>query len=194
MLLRLLLALSLLSGAPACFGSSSPRLLLPARRATGQWQLQAGPTLQTWLLGAERAVAAGQRHLAQVAAPPATDAAEAEQGQAQAEQAPASAAAAPATEQPDGEAGAHKCFDLHMQFNAACQVGIDRSAVYFPRGSTDLPTAGAGAGGAAGRRAASQGLLPGGHRRPGCQMRLQQVGPDTASPMLALLASANWQP
>jgi hypothetical protein len=160
MLLPLLLALSLFSSEPTCLGSSNPKLLVPARRAAGHWQVQAGSASQAWLVAAERAAAVGQRRLAQAAAPPAANAAEAEQAQAlaeqqqaqgaapapeqaQLEQAQASADATPAAETPalDGQAAAQECLELHMRFNEACQVGIDRSALYFPRGSTKLPTA-----------------------------------------------------
>ena len=98
--------------------------------------------------------------MAQAAAPPAADTAEPEQAQAhadqrqaeaalpapeqaQVEQAQASTDAVPAAETPalDVQAAAQECFELHMRFNEACQVGIDRSALYVPRGSTELPTA-----------------------------------------------------
>lgn len=32
------------------------------------------------------------------------------------------------------------CLDLQLRLGAACQVGIDRLALHFPRGSTDLPS------------------------------------------------------
>lgn len=41
---------------------------------------------------------------------------------------------------PEAEASGQACYDMRVNFGAACQVGIDRVAQYFPRGSSDPPT------------------------------------------------------
>ena len=148
MMLHLLLLLLLLRASPGSWGSG-PRLpMAAAARAAGRQQT--GQVLAG--AGGAGFRAAEQRRLAQEAPADAGAGGAAApavvQGQPEAEQVQAAAAdggqAAPAAEQPavPGQAEALRaCEYLHMRFNDACQVGIDRSAIYFPRGSTELPTA-----------------------------------------------------
>lgn len=68
---------------------------------------------------------------------------------------------------PAGEAAAAGptalgCMDLHLAFGAACQVGIDRAAQHYPRGSIEPPTEEQRAAGLA---ALAAGFLP---TRPCC--------------------------
>ncbi|KAL4452175.1 hypothetical protein ABPG75_007837 [Micractinium tetrahymenae] len=50
---------------------------------------------------------------------------------------------------------------MQLKFGGSCQVGIDRVATYFPRGSTELPTAEQ-------VEAALEALLSGGLPSKGC--------------------------
>jgi hypothetical protein len=137
MLLRLLLPLVLLSGQPASLGRCTPRLLVAATRAAGP--LRTGQSSQALLVGAGGAGAAGGRWLvqAQVAAADGVAAPTVEQAAAS-----GSVQAAPEAEQGQQGEGdpAQACLALQVNFSASCQVSIDRLALYFPRGSTELPT------------------------------------------------------